>query len=90
LSHGSGQAQALSQVLRFAGKYVAGEGRFFFYYMFKTNFSGHNKIWWSLPPRPWAGKASLSAGPVVLKTFFHHAYLKQLFFVSDPLTLNKL
>jgi len=38
--------QARSQVSRFGGaQYIFGEHDFGFYYMFKTNFSGHNKIW---------------------------------------------
>jgi len=48
--------QAHSQVLRFEGKILFRRQSFCFYYMFKTNFSGHNKIreghkitWGALP-----------------------------------------
>jgi len=38
--------QAVSQVSRFGGaKYVFRVARFCFYYTYKTNFSGHNKMW---------------------------------------------
>jgi len=42
--HVSYSLQARSQVLRFGGKYIFRREYFCFYYMFKTNFSGHNKI----------------------------------------------
>jgi len=42
--------QACNQVLRFGGEEYIFRGEYFcFYYMFKTKFSGHNKIWEVLP-----------------------------------------
>jgi len=37
--------QARRQVSRFGGAYILGGDDFCFYYMFKTTFSGRNKIW---------------------------------------------
>jgi len=38
--------QARNQFSRFGGvQYIFRGNNFCFYYMFKTNFSGHNKIW---------------------------------------------
>jgi len=43
--------QAGSQVLRFGGENILVRRQdFSFYYMFKTNFSGHHKIWESTAP----------------------------------------
>ena len=38
-------APARSQVLRFGREYIFRKTRLFFYFMFKTNFSGRNKTW---------------------------------------------
>jgi len=48
------------------GKYIYRRQYFCFYYMFKTNFSGHNKIWeghkttwWPCPQMPRTGARGL-------------------------------
>ena len=44
------RSQARSQVLRLGGTTSLRCQEFCFYYMFETKFSGHNKIWGTLPP----------------------------------------